>query len=637
MKLITVTAALTGLAALVSAKDGRTFAVMHFTNNEICRGRMDPVVSPGVPSSHLHSVMGASNFGETVDAATLKASKCSNALLKGDFSNYWFPSLYFYSKTDKTYTPVDMFYMNVYYFFEGTNDQITAFPSGLKMVSGDPKLRTPPTLKNAPSGDLNLDPSNGPINPVQWTCPRTGFNPRSWPPTSDGTMAGIGDSQNLGSGTGFPFQKCDGSASPLRMDIHFPSCYNPAAGLDDYKNNMAFPSNAGTNKEDCPPGWIHTPHLFYEIYWNTNLFWDQWDVDGAYEPFVLSNGDATGYGSHGDFVAAWDENLLQHIIDTCNAGDGGMDKCDGIQGLNTDHCTTDCSNGENVTGVLTELLGTNPLSGWYWGESPAPPVAVAAKPPVQPPATALTTQSPPATTSTTTTSTSTSTTTTHVQAASPSSPPIADVQQTDANPAPAPLLKSEPPVTPPAMTSAPPAIMSAPPAMTSAPPPVVVQPNMPPSPVPQPDTASACAGIVSTAFVTITVTSGSTAPTEAPVVLEQTSPSSNVAFFGCYKDQSTRVLQGDQLPNLGPMTNDKCVTHCTGEGFLYAGTENGGQCFCGNSLDNSSPLPAATCNTPCEGSATETCGGPWALSVYHAATTPPGRFRRRASARGRAY
>ena len=68
-------------------------------------------------------------------------------------------------------------------------------------------------------------------------------------------------------------------ASPLLADIHFPSCYNPEAGLTDYKNNMVFPSGKGTSngKANCSKGWIHLPHIFYEVYWNTPLFADLWD------------------------------------------------------------------------------------------------------------------------------------------------------------------------------------------------------------------------------------------------------------------------------------------------------------------------------------------------------------------------
>lgn len=116
---------------------------------------------------------------------------------------------------------------------------------------------------------------------------------------SDGLNgAGIQDPGNAGAGVGFPDQNCDGYASPLRADIHFPSCYDPSQGLQAYKTNMKFPT-----KGKCPPGWEHKPHLFYEVYWNTPLFADMWTPGQGKQPFVLSNGDPTGYSLHADFVS----------------------------------------------------------------------------------------------------------------------------------------------------------------------------------------------------------------------------------------------------------------------------------------------------------------------------------------------
>lgn len=187
--------------------------------------------------------------------------------------------------------------------FEATDDKIVAFPQGLRMFVGNADLRTPPST----GGKQILDAASGsPIQPVQFTCPRSNYNTPSYPADSDG-MHGVGmqDPGNKGAGSGFPDMNCDGFASPLRADIHFPSCYNPAAGLDDYKNNMAWPSSAGASggKSNCPAGYIHTPHIFYEVYWNTPLFVDRWTQGQGKQPFVLSNGDNTGYSLHADFVS----------------------------------------------------------------------------------------------------------------------------------------------------------------------------------------------------------------------------------------------------------------------------------------------------------------------------------------------
>ncbi|GAW23941.1 hypothetical protein ANO14919_135180 [Xylariales sp. No.14919] len=329
MRYTAATAALASLATLASAKDSRTFAVLRFNGDGfLTEGPVDPVVNPGAEATHYHGIMGGNKFGATVEGDQLMSSTCTTAKIKNDNSNYWVPTLFFQDPKNGTFQKVPLFYMNVYYFFEPTDDEIKPFPIGLKVLSGDSKTRSAPKS----GGALNLNPDNGvPINPVQWTCPRSSYNPPSYPANSDGSTAGMVDPNNQGSGAGFPLYPCDGYASPLRQDIHFPSCYNPDAGLDDHTNNMKFPSNVGF-KQNCPEGWVHTPHIFIEVYWNTPLFDDYWTPDGKNQPFVLSTGDATGYSSHADFISGWDQNTLQTIIDTCDAGDIGMDKCPQIPG-----------------------------------------------------------------------------------------------------------------------------------------------------------------------------------------------------------------------------------------------------------------------------------------------------------------
>ncbi|KAI0165392.1 hypothetical protein GGR52DRAFT_581993 [Hypoxylon sp. FL1284] len=352
------------LATTVRAKDEGSFAVLHFNSEGgqfSTEGRMDPIVSPGSASTHSHGIMGGSNFDLTVDGEQLLNSNCTNAKIANDKSNYWAPNLWFQSPVNSTFKKVPLFYMNVYYKFDATNDEIKAFPPGLKIVSGDALKRSPPA-----TGGLQLDPSQGEIQAVQWTCPTQDSNANRYPANSDGTKAGMQDPTNKGSGAGFPVVNCDGYASPLRQDIHMPSCYNPDAGLNDYKNNMAFPTAASGGKTDCLEGWTHVPHLFYEVYYDTPQFQNDWDQDGETQPFVLSNGDRTGYSSHADFIAGWDTETLQTIIDGCNSGDAGMDTCpDIIGGVNKDEtCQISSAFPDPTDDWITDLPGNNPLSGW---------------------------------------------------------------------------------------------------------------------------------------------------------------------------------------------------------------------------------------------------------------------------------
>ncbi|PKS10140.1 hypothetical protein jhhlp_001890 [Lomentospora prolificans] len=360
--------------AALAAKDSRTFSVMRFNGKEIFNGRVDPIVNPGGTSPHEHTVFGGSAFGPDATGASMAQSKCTNAKLKGDKSAYWAPRLYFHDKAAGTFEPVPVFYTNIYYFFDATDDDIKAFPQGLSILAGDTKTRTAPET----GGSANLDPKDGPINNIMWTCPRDNLDVPGWPVGSDGTTAGMQDPNNKGQGVGFPSANCDGFASPLRADIHFPSCYNPEAGLTNYQENMAWPSSKGASaggRVNCPEGYIHVPHLFMEVYWDTPSFSDRWTPsESGEQPFVLSNGDVTGYSLHADFLAAWDEDLLQNIIDNCNTAHAGMETCPGVADqVNTEEC--ECENAATFrtasTGSITALPGDNPLSGFKYGAAPA--------------------------------------------------------------------------------------------------------------------------------------------------------------------------------------------------------------------------------------------------------------------------
>jgi hypothetical protein len=67
--------------------------------------RADPIVNPGVPAGHLHTVMGGSGFDVNTDFNKARSSTCSSCKVKEDLSNYWIPAL-FYRGQDGTFTNV---------------------------------------------------------------------------------------------------------------------------------------------------------------------------------------------------------------------------------------------------------------------------------------------------------------------------------------------------------------------------------------------------------------------------------------------------------------------------------------------------------------------------------------------------
>ena len=106
-------AAFCGLAA--AAQDKRTHAVLRFTNKALTRSRADPLVTPGEVSTHTHHIMGGSGFGLGSTGEDLAKSKCTNAMVTGDMSNYWFPALYFHDNATGEFEAVEVFYVNAYY------------------------------------------------------------------------------------------------------------------------------------------------------------------------------------------------------------------------------------------------------------------------------------------------------------------------------------------------------------------------------------------------------------------------------------------------------------------------------------------------------------------------------------------
>lgn len=97
--------------------------------------RLDPIVSPGKVASHVHTVVGASNFGPTVSVESLQASNCTTAPVQKDkryavtkcllsitcslassalpCSSYWAPQLYSVN-SNGTYTLIPNIFVNTY-------------------------------------------------------------------------------------------------------------------------------------------------------------------------------------------------------------------------------------------------------------------------------------------------------------------------------------------------------------------------------------------------------------------------------------------------------------------------------------------------------------------------------------------
>ncbi|KAF9881256.1 wsc domain containing protein [Colletotrichum karsti] len=87
-------------------------------------------------------------------------------------------------------------------------------------------------------------------------------------------------------------------------------------------------------------------------------------------------------------------------------------------------------------------------------------------------------------------------------------------------------------------------------------------------------------------------------------------------FLGCRTEpaQGGRAL-GLKSTASDKMSNDVCADFCSG--YTYFGTEYSGECYCGNTLpDTSLVAPNSDCNMVCSGNSTQFCGSGNRLSVY---------------------
>jgi len=107
---------------------------------------------------------------------------------------------------------------------------------------------------------------------------------------------------------GFPPRQCN----TMRSEVYFPSCWD-GVNLDspDHKTHVSYPAVGDYNGGVCPKSHpVALLSIFYEFFFDTSSFPDN--------KFAFANGDATGFGYHGDFIMGWtDRNLLQTAHKDC--------------------------------------------------------------------------------------------------------------------------------------------------------------------------------------------------------------------------------------------------------------------------------------------------------------------------------
>ncbi|KAK3345872.1 hypothetical protein B0T25DRAFT_483419 [Lasiosphaeria hispida] len=315
-------------------------AALRFGCSTLTIQRLDPIVEPGgLPSAHLHQIVGGNAFNATMDGDVGERGSCTTCTFSEDFSNYW-TAVMFFKHANGTYKRVPIMQntalpnginggMTVYYtqqdFNSNGNQKITSFKPGFRMTVGSPSTGT-------------LNDAKGHIG-LRFVCLQD--KGTRFPELPD-----------------FPAKSCKGGIMTVH---HFPSCWD-GKNLDspDHQAHMySTTKEAFAAAGACPASHpVRMPQVAYETLWDTTQFDKLWPADGS-NPFVLSYGDAKGYGTHADYLFGWKGDSLQRAMDDkCmfNACENGRPlKSQNVAAMNK--CAVKTMINENLDGWLHSMPG----------------------------------------------------------------------------------------------------------------------------------------------------------------------------------------------------------------------------------------------------------------------------------------
>ncbi|KAK4646043.1 hypothetical protein QC761_206880 [Podospora bellae-mahoneyi] len=321
-------------------------AIVRFHCSALTVQRLDPLVNPGmIPSTHVHQIVGGDAFNASMDPSLdlPELSTCTSCQFAEDFSNYWTAVLYFKAKNgtykrvpqlgnnqfEKAKGGLTIYYMQDAIYDRNQKSNVQAFQPGFRMFVGDLNART---IEEAAR-----------FRQLTYVCMDT------WTSRAPETMA-------------FPTRKCP---EGIMTSVRFPTCWD-GKNLDspDHMAHMSYPEY-GTFESGgpCPASHpVRMPQVFYEVVWDTKIFNnEEWPEDGS-SPFVWSFGDATGFGTHGDYLFGWKGDALQRILDApcwfnTNCAKESNSPLQTIEQMNA--CTQPSMVDEDIDGWLDELPG-----GW---------------------------------------------------------------------------------------------------------------------------------------------------------------------------------------------------------------------------------------------------------------------------------
>ena len=228
--------------------------------------QVDPIVSPGVfPSAHLHDFFGNTMIDQNSTPASSIGATTTCGFSK-DSAAYWVPAAY---ETDTGAQVVPKFTFAYYFGTKAT--PVAHFPAGLEMLAGN-------HAATAPQGK--------PI--IAWSC----GNGNGSSPTLDHPYNCLDPQYGVTSTQG------------VVAIVKFPYCWDGTGTTpSDVVMGQTSPATGA-----CPSGF---PDKLPQVQIHEHF------GSGFQRGDLLALSSGPSYTEHGDWMNAWDQPTLDHLVDVC--------------------------------------------------------------------------------------------------------------------------------------------------------------------------------------------------------------------------------------------------------------------------------------------------------------------------------
>ncbi|KAF4962973.1 hypothetical protein FZEAL_10964, partial [Fusarium zealandicum] len=233
------------------------------------RKNIDPIVVPGLYTSHMHSFFGSDAVTANTTTSKELQAGCSTAVNPNDYSVYWVPTLFVKKGSERI--PVPIFRFSAYYV--QIDKAEVAIPQDYKVVAGNSSATSQEGVEE--------------LAGIQWFCEYGG------------------DKNEKKDRAAFPRKGC----GRLQTILLFHDCVNEKTLESTYSGTQHW-TKTFRPENRCPEGMKRMPQPRFSIRYDLrDVLPEGWSGEA---PLELSCGSS--FCSHGDFINGWLPEAAENML-----------------------------------------------------------------------------------------------------------------------------------------------------------------------------------------------------------------------------------------------------------------------------------------------------------------------------------